>query len=144
MRLVGFIYFWFGCFSAVFAGAPDLKSFLPMAARPGSTNVVVFSGSFEPWPPKVWCGEPGGIFFGAETNKNRFTVTVATDAVPGPRLVRVYNEDGVSEPQFFIVDASPQLEEKTTARRSGVCVMCSTSHAPGVRSCAVPPADGTV
>ena len=97
---------------AVLGGAPELKSFLPMAGRPGSTNVVVFSGSLDPWPPKVWCSEPGGIYFAAETNKNRFIVTIATNAAPGPRLVRVYNEDGVSEPQFFIVDSLPQLEEK--------------------------------
>ena len=111
MRLIGFIFLLIGLSSKALAGAPELKSFLPMAGRPGSTNAVTFFGSFDPWPPKVW-SEPAGLTFIAETNKNKFTVVIATNATTGPRLVRVYNDDGASEPQFFIVDDSPQLEEK--------------------------------
>lgn len=111
MRLVGLIFFCLGILFEVLAGAPELKSFLPMAARPGSTNTVTFSGSFDPWPSKVW-SDPPGLTFSPETNKNKFTLITATNAAPGPRLVRVYNDDGASEPQFFLVDDSPQLDEK--------------------------------
>jgi hypothetical protein len=93
------------------AAGPELKAIFPMAGRPGTTNEVVFADKMEPWPVGVWC-EPAGVTFTATTNKGKFLAVVGKDAAPGPRLVRVYNSEGVSDARFFVVDRMRQLEEK--------------------------------
>ncbi len=93
-----------------FAAAPTLEHLFPTGAARGSTNVVALSGKADPWPARVWTDAPG-LSFVAETNQNRFRVEVAADAAPGPRLVRLFNEDGASEPRFFVVGAGPEVAD---------------------------------
>jgi hypothetical protein len=47
----------------------------------------------------------------AETNQSRFRVEVSRDATPGPRLVRLYNSEGASDPRIFVVGAGPESVE---------------------------------
>jgi len=68
------------------------------------------TGKFEPWPPKVWIDGPG-IAFLAQTNKGEFNVVVSPEVPPGVRLVRLFNEDGVSEPRPFVIGAGPEIGE---------------------------------
>jgi len=96
--------------SAFPASAPTLDALYPPGAQRASTNVITVSGKFDPWPPKVWLSAPG-VHFNAETNKNKFTVTIEEHATPGPRLVRLYNEEGVSECRFFVVGDDRELSE---------------------------------
>ena len=70
--------------------------------------MITITGKFEPWPPKVWTSAPG-LVFNAETNKGRFRLEVAADAPLGPRFVRLYNDDGASEPRFVIITEQPEL-----------------------------------
>jgi hypothetical protein len=105
---------WFVAFFialSIHADPPDLKAFHPIGAARGTTNVGALSGKFDPWPPKFW-SQPAGLVFKTDTNKNKVTIEIPGDAAPGARLVRVYNEDGPSEPRFFVVGAGREIAEK--------------------------------
>jgi len=99
--------------SLIAATAPTFDALYPAGAERGSTNTATASGKFEPWPPKIWLSGPG-VQFNAETNKGKFTVTIDADAAPGPRVVRFYNEEGVSEPRFFVVGEQREITETET------------------------------
>ena len=92
------------------AGAPTLEFFHPPGVAVGSTNTVQVPGKFDPWPPKVWV-DAAGVTFLARTNIGEFQVTAAAEAAPGVRLVRFFNETGVSEPRPFAIGAGPELLE---------------------------------
>ncbi len=95
------------------AAAPNLDAFYPAGGARGSTNLVSAIGKIEPWPPHVWVqGE--GVSFAAQTNKGKFVVTIADKAAPGPRLVRLYQPDGASEPRVFVVGTSREISEAET------------------------------
>lgn len=96
--------------SSALAEAPKLNHLIPAGAARGSTNTVTLTGKFEPWPPRVWVHPPGVIFV-AGTNQGKLRVEVAPDAPPGPRLVRLYNNDGASEPRFFVVGAGREIAD---------------------------------
>lgn len=92
------------------AAEPSLDAFYPAGGALNSTNTITAIGKFDPWPPKVWVSEPG-LTFVAGTNKGKFAVAISADAVPGPRLVRLYNEEGASEPRTFVVGAGHEITE---------------------------------
>ena len=91
--------------------APDLKAIHPIGAGRGTTNTYTLSGKFDPWPPKFW-SEPPGLVFKTDTNKNKVTIEIPSDATPGPRLVRAYNNDGADDPKFFVVGSGREFDEK--------------------------------
>jgi hypothetical protein len=93
-----------------FAAAPPLDGFYPAGGERGMTGIVAAMGKFDAWPPKVWMDQPG-VAFTAETNKGKFRVNIAADAAPGPRLIRFYNEEGASEPKFFVIGATREIGE---------------------------------
>jgi hypothetical protein len=99
--------------SLIAATAPTVDALYPAGAERGSTNTITASGKFDPWPPKVWFSGPG-VHFNAETNKGKFTVTIDAEAAAGPRVVRFYNEEGVSEPRFFVVGEQREISETET------------------------------
>ncbi|MDB6172899.1 MAG: Peptidase domain protein [Chthoniobacteraceae bacterium] len=101
-----------GFFAAAALGAtpPKLEHLYPVAGQQGTTLPVAAAGKFEPWPPQVWVDAPGISFKAGASGK--FDVEIAKDAIPGPHLVRFYNESGVSAPRFFIVSSEPELAEK--------------------------------
>ena len=93
-----------------FAAVPSLDGFYPAGGAGGRTGVVVSLGKFDPWPPKVWVDKPG-VDFTAETNKGKFQVSIAADAVPGPRLVRLYSDEGASDPKLFVIGETDEIAE---------------------------------
>src|SRR6185369_1290791 len=99
------------CFDSTFAAAPALEHFYPVALQAGTTNTIAAIGKFDPWPPKVWV-DSAAISFKAETNIGKFSVEVATSALTGPHLIRVFNEQGASTLRFFIVTREPQGSEQ--------------------------------
>jgi len=102
------ITFWFA--GGAIAVEPALDAFYPAGGALGTTNVVTAIGKFESWPPKVWVND-AALTFTAETNKGKFSVAIASDAVPGPRLVRLYNDEGASEPRAFVIGEGRELTE---------------------------------
>ncbi len=92
------------------SAAPTLEHFHPPGIAVGSTNSIRVTGKFEPWPPKIWVDVPG-IDFLAQTNKGEFQVIVGPEALPGVHLVRLFNEEGTSEPRPLAIGAGPELVE---------------------------------
>jgi len=92
------------------SAAPTLEFFQPPGVAVGSTNTVRVTGKFDPWPPKVWT-DATGVSFLAHTNQGEFEVVVKPDAPPGARLVRLFNQEGASEPRPFVIGAGPEILE---------------------------------
>ncbi len=92
------------------AGVPTLEHLYPAGALPGSSNLVAASGKFDPWPPQVWISG-SGVTFQPTTNQGKFEVTLEPEATPGPRLVRVFNAEGASDPRLFVVGNGVELAE---------------------------------
>jgi len=92
------------------AAAPTLDHFYPVAVQVGTTNTLAAVGKFDPWPPKAWLDAPG-IELKAATNSGQFAVEITSNALIGPHLVRLFNEQGASKPRFLVVTSAPQLEE---------------------------------
>ncbi|MBL9139978.1 MAG: PPC domain-containing protein [Verrucomicrobiales bacterium] len=106
------------------AAAPTLEHLFPFTFSPGSTQNVTLAGKIEPWPPSLWVQGPG-ITWSPETNAGKARLEIATHATPGPRWVRLYNEDGVSDPRFILITPSADVQEvepnqrPSTAQRLG-------------------------
>ncbi len=98
------------------AEPPDLKAIQPIGAAVGTTNQFTLAGKFDPWPPRFWIF-PGDIACKPSTNKNKISIEIPSGVAPGPRLIRVFNEDGVSDPRFFIVGGGRETEEKEPNNR---------------------------
>lgn len=98
---------------SVFSVAADstLQHLYPVAGQLGTTVSVTAAGKFEPWPPQVWVDGPG-ITFKALKESGKFEVEIAKDAVPGPHLIRFFNEQSATAPDFFIVSSEADLLEK--------------------------------
>lgn len=110
-RAWSWIALWLGLVSSNARGAvPTLEHVLPAGFARGSTNNVTFAGKFDPWPPKVWT-TCTGLVFTAETNKGKFRVETSANAPVGAHLVRLFNEEGTSEPRIFVVSDGPELME---------------------------------
>ena len=92
------------------SGVPSLEQFHPIGLARGTTNVVKVVGKVDPWPPQIW-GAGAGVDISALTNKNELQFVVAADAAPGVRLVRLFNNEGASEPRPFVVGAGRELVE---------------------------------
>ena len=102
--------FLFGAVLEALSAAPSLEQFHPVGFARGTTNVVKVVGKVEPWPPQIR-GGGAGVEITALTNKNELQFVVAPDAAPGVRLVRLFNDEGASEPRPFVVGAGRELIE---------------------------------
>jgi hypothetical protein len=98
------------CGVSAFAAEPALNHLSPVAGQQGTTVSVTVTGKWDTWPPQVWVDAPG-VNFKPGKSAGKFDVEIAKDAVPGPHLVRIFNERGASAPRFFIVAREPQTLE---------------------------------
>jgi hypothetical protein len=96
--------------AVVFGEKPTLEHIYPTATAVGETNSLALTGKFEPWPPKIWCSTPG-LDFTFPTNKDTVFLHVPADAKPGLCLIRVFNDEGASEPAIFVISESPHLRD---------------------------------
>ena len=92
------------------SAAPTLDQLHPIGFGRGTTNVVKVVGKVDPWPPQIW-GAGDGVEISALTNKNELEFIVAADAAPGARLIRLFNDEGASEPRPFVVGGGRELVE---------------------------------
>lgn len=95
------------------AAAPVLEHLFPAGSGPGSSGSITFSGKFDPWPPRIWV-EGTGVAFVTETNSGKARVDVSTNALPGPRWIRLFNDEGASEPRLFVVGSLAEIQETET------------------------------
>ncbi len=92
------------------AKPPTLKTLFPAGAGQGQSVVVTATGSFDHWPIKAWVDGPG-VTIKAGEKKGELQITVASDAPPGPRWVRLYDEDGATTPRPFLVGRLAEVVE---------------------------------
>lgn len=92
------------------AAAPTLDHFYPPSARPGTTNEVSAVGTLTPWPAPLVFNHPG-IRAEPATNSPKYQLQVESGVPPGTYLARALNDEGASNPRFFIVDPRPVRAE---------------------------------
>lgn len=92
------------------AAVPSLTHIFPAGGRQGSAFPVTLGGKFDGERLGVWVsGE--GVSVTAPDKKGNATATIAPDASPGLRLIRVFNGDGVSAVRWFGVGLLPEIKE---------------------------------
>jgi hypothetical protein len=94
----------------VSAQQPALDHLFPAGAAPDTTNSITLFGKFEPWPPKFW-SDSDQITFNPTTNKAKVEFRIAPGAKPGAHLVRIYNDDGASDPRIFVIGSTNEISE---------------------------------
>ena len=96
--------------STASAKAPTLEHLFPAGGSRGSTFEVTATGQFEHWPVGAWASVPGLVIKpGAE--KGKLTITVAHDASPGVRWVRLFDDEGPTAARPFVVGILPEVDE---------------------------------
>jgi hypothetical protein len=87
-----------------------LDQVFPAAIQIGTTQSVTLVGKFDPWPTRLDLDIPG-VSWEPTTNNGVIRVRVAPEAPVGPRVIRAFSPEGVSEPRFIIFSQQPQLAE---------------------------------
>src|SRR5205823_705028 len=90
------------CGAPASAKPPTLDWLYPAGGQRAQTVEVTASGSFGRWPAQVWVDGPG-VEVRPLAEKGKLSVSIASDAVPGLRWVRVYDEEGASTLRPFEV-----------------------------------------
>lgn len=90
------------------SAAPSLKGVFPPGGQRGSEVEVTLEG--KPEKGQVWI-DGTGVTFSAPDDKGKAKATIAADAAPGIRLLRVFNAEGVSEATRFVVGTIPETVE---------------------------------
>jgi hypothetical protein len=96
--------------SLSFAKPPTLTGLFPAGAARGQSLTVTMSGRFDHWPVNCWC-EGAGLTMKAGKEKGKLAVHVATDAEPGVRWVRVYDDEGATNIRPFLVGTLSEIIE---------------------------------
>jgi hypothetical protein len=92
------------------AAVPVLDHVFPAAIQIGTTQLVTLVGKFDPWPTRLDLDIPG-VSWEPTTNSGVIRVRVAPEAPAGPRVIRAFSPEGVSEPRFLILSQRPQQAE---------------------------------
>ena len=92
------------------AAPPKLDFLFPAGAQPGTTTTVTVYGTFEKWPPQVWCDRPD-ITIAAAAEKGKLAVTVPAYALPGICWLRLYDAEGATLLRPFILGMIPEVIE---------------------------------
>jgi hypothetical protein len=93
------------------AAPPKLDYFFPAGAQRGTTVIVTAAGTFTPWPVKVHVDGKGLDVKPAKAS-GQLAITIAKDAEPGVRWIRLYNDEGASVARPFIVGLLPEITEQ--------------------------------
>lgn len=93
------------------AAPPTLTHLYPAGGKQGTTVTVTLGGTFDRWPISAWVSGKG-VEAKAGKQKGQLTLTIAADATPGPRWLRVYDGQGASPARRFVVGVLPEVLEK--------------------------------
>ena len=108
-----------GLLAPTFAAPPTLDALIPSGGRKGTAMASLsISGKTDPWPPQVWCSNPD-VKIEALEEKGRFAFSIDSKAEPGPCWVRLFNEEGASEPRIFVVGSLPETVEDSGQGNDG-------------------------
>lgn len=92
------------------AQAPQWTSMFPAGGQLATTVEVTLTGTFPTWPVQVWCDQADCVGT-ATSDSGKLTITIAADAAPGVRWLRIYNDQGASGLRPFVVGLTPEIHE---------------------------------
>ena len=94
------------------AAAPAFDNLFPAGGQIGTRVETLVSGKgLEKETLQVWSSDSHVVVLGGDKPKKYF-LNIAKDAVPGPYLVRLYNEDDASPPRIIEVGKFEEVLEK--------------------------------
>lgn len=96
--------------SAFAQTAPQIGYLFPAGGQCGSVIDVHLGGKYMPGPCGVWIGG-SGVAALADNTEGQLELTIAKDAVPGNRLVRIFSVQGGSTPRPFVIGELPERLE---------------------------------
>ncbi len=80
---------------------PAFENLFPAGGQIGSRVETQASGKgLEKEAPRIWSSDPHLVVLAGDKPK-KFFLNIAKEAVSGPRLVRLYNDDGASPPRII-------------------------------------------
>jgi hypothetical protein len=94
----------------VFAAPPSVTYLFPAGGQRGTTVEVSAGGTFERWPIQVRASN-AGITAKAVKEKGKLIVTVAAAVEPGRHWLWLYDDQGASVAQPFMVGTLPEIRE---------------------------------
>ncbi|HZZ82652.1 MAG TPA: PPC domain-containing protein [Gemmataceae bacterium] len=97
--------------ASLHAAPPKLDYFFPAGAQRGGTVTITAAGTFAPWPVKAHV-EGNGIDVKPAKASGKLDITIAKDAEPGVRWIRLYNDEGASVARPFLVGLLPEITEQ--------------------------------
>ncbi len=92
------------------AKAPTLTYLFPAGGGVGQTVEITATGSFDRWPASVWISGTG-VSASPLKEKGKFRVTIASDATPGMRWLRLFDSEGVTTPRPFVIGSVVEISE---------------------------------
>ena len=92
------------------AAPPTLTSLFPAGGQVGATSSVTFTGKVNAGKTAVWV-EGAGVTFGKPDAKGLASVTIAKEATPGLRLLRLFDAEGASALRWFSVGVVSEINE---------------------------------
>ncbi|MBL8792644.1 MAG: PPC domain-containing protein [Planctomycetia bacterium] len=93
------------------AAPPTVNSLYPAGVQRGQTVEVTVAGTFDTWPPQVWCDRKD-VEIKPGKEKGKLTVTAAPEAVPGVCWLRLYDDQGASPLRPLLVGSLPEILEQ--------------------------------
>lgn len=117
---------------STFAAPPTLDALVPSGGKKGTeTAPLAISGKTDPWPPQVWCSNPG-VKIEALEEKGKFAFSIDPETESGPCWVRLFNAEGASEPRIFVVGSLPEIVEDSGQGNDGIAEAIPVESLPGV------------
>lgn len=95
-----------------FAAPPAFESLFPAGGAPGGRVEFVVSGKgLEKDSPVAWTSDPHLVVLAGDKPKKYF-LNIAKDASPGAFLLRLYNDEGATQPRIIEVGKFEEVIEK--------------------------------
>ncbi len=82
----------------------------PPGGQTGTTIEVLATGKHEDWPPDFWVSRKG-LTIEALEKSGQLKITIAKDAQPGPVLVRLLGQKGISIAHTFVISQQEETLE---------------------------------
>ncbi len=92
------------------AAEPVFTHIHPAGVQAGTAVAVSLAGKFDPWPCRIYSGNPG-LTFTPRKNPGEFELRVDCGVPPGPCLLRAVNAEGASGPVAVMITEEPQVRE---------------------------------
>jgi len=97
--------------SPLMAQRPEWTHVFPPGAAVGTKTELALGGDFDKWPPEIWLSH-GRLEITAQKEKGKLDLQVPADAAPGLYLMRLFNQDGVSDIRPLLIGKIPEQNER--------------------------------